>query len=581
MNQKTNSMNTNPLRMKTRRKGAFLLTLALLLGLVAGGRAATLTFAVGATNAVTNSQVVVPIRVTNFTSISSFSFSFHWNTNVARFLGVEQFALPGQTTNDFGLLTNDYGIFPEGTLTALWFEPNGSATNVADGTQIFGIRFQFVGPAAATCPVRIDGNPTEVFAARDLEQVPVTTFDNILSIDRTLIVTCQPDKVVECGTPWAFDLPVATDSCGGLPVTINILSTVTNYTGTCGFTATRTWEILDPCTNRTVCVQTVTAIDTTPPVPSFAANKTIEYGQGWNFDPPTGNDLCIGTNVNIAILSTVTNPGPCGLTFSATRTWSVYDGCSNQVSGAQTVTVLDTTPPVITCAPDKNVNCLGFWTFDAPFAADIADGVNVTISIVSTVTNGTCGASYTATRTWRATDSCGNFSECSQTAFGRAIVSVSGTAFLPTNYPPTITDKRVATATLVGPTNTTAATLNDGTYNLVFDAASDVVISPLAPSLGQPADGVSTLDITFLRRHILNLQLLDTRATSPRWTCPSCAAWCLARRTVFRAASGALPRRTWCLRTPQRRGARRPTGPTAAYGATRPARILWLSSSAT
>jgi hypothetical protein len=68
----------------------------------------------------------------------------------------------------------------------------------------------------------------------------------------------------------------------------------------------------------------------------------------------------------------------------------------------------------------------------------------------------------------------------------------------------------VATATLVGPTNTTAATLNDGTYNLVFDAASDVVISPLAPSLGQPADGVSTLDITFLRRHILNLQLLDT-----------------------------------------------------------------------
>ena len=138
-------MNMESLRTKTRRKGAFLLTLALLLGLAASSaRAATLTFAVGATNAVTNSQVVVPIRVTNFTSISSFSFSFHWNTNVARFMNVEQFALPGQTTNDFALLTSDFGIFPEGTLAALWVEPSGVSTNVPNGTQIFGIRFSLL-----------------------------------------------------------------------------------------------------------------------------------------------------------------------------------------------------------------------------------------------------------------------------------------------------------------------------------------------------------------------------------------------------------------------------------------------------
>ena len=497
---------------KTRPKAMhFLLSLALLLGLAAGSaRAATLTFAVGATNAVTNSQVVVPIRVANFTGVSSFSFSFHWNTNVARFMGVEQFVLPGQTTNDFGLLTNDFGIFPEGTLTTLWVEPSGGGTNVSDGTQIFGIRFRLVGPAAATSPVRIDGNPTDFFAANEFEPVPVTTVSSILSIDRTLIVTCQSDKIVECGTPWQFDLPQHTDSCGGLPVTINVLSTVTNFTGTCGFTAIRTWEILDACSNRTVCAQTVTAIDTTPPVVSCAPNKTIEFGTAWNFDRPTGNDSCIGTNVSVAVVSTSTNFGPCGLTYTATRTWSVFDGCSNAVSCTQIVTVRDTTAPVITCAPDKNVNCLGLWNFNPPFATDIADGTNLTISIVSTVTNGTCGSSYTATRTWRATDSCGNFSQCSQTAFGRAIVTVSGTAFLPTNYPATLSDKRVTAATLVGPTNTTAATVADGTYSLVFDAANNVTVQPLAPTSGQPADGVSTLDITFLRRHILNLSPLDT-----------------------------------------------------------------------
>ncbi len=498
-------MNPQTISPKTRRQATnFLLSLALLLGLTVGSaRAATLTFAVGATNAVTNSQVVVPIRVTNFTGVGSFSFSFHWATNVARFVAVEQFSLPGMTTNDFG-------IFPDGTITVAWFEPSSGVTNQPDGAMVFGVRLQLVGPASATCPVIIDSNPTALFAATDLVELPVTNANNILSIDRTLIVTCQPDKVVECGTPWQFNLPQNADSCGGLPVIINILSTVTNYTGTCGFTALRTWEILDACNNRATCQQTVTAIDTTPPVVACAPNKTIEFGQPWNFDRPTGNDSCIGTNVNVAVVSTSTNFGPCGLMYTATRTWSVFDGCSNAVPCTQIVTVRDTTAPVITCAPDKNVNCLGVWTFNPPFATDIADGTNLTITIVSTVTNGTCGSSYTATRTWRATDSCGNFSQCSQTAFGRAIVTVSGTAFLPTNYPPTTTDRRVATATLVGPTNITAATVADGTYSLVFDAANNVTVQPVAPTSGQPADGVSTLDITILRRHILNLAPLDT-----------------------------------------------------------------------
>src|SRR5258707_8764699 len=38
------------------------------------------------------------------------------------------------------------------------------------------------------------------------------------------------------------------------------------------------------------------------------------------------------------------------------------------------------------------------------------------ITIVSTVTNiaGHCGSTFDATRTWQATDACGNFAQCSQ-----------------------------------------------------------------------------------------------------------------------------------------------------------------------
>ena len=62
---------------------------------------------------------------------------------------------------------------------------------------------------------------------------------------------------------------------------------------------------------------------------------------------------------------------------------------------------------------------------------------------------------------------------------------------------------------LLGPTNTSAISASDGTYSLVFDAASNVTVNAFAPS-GEPAAGVTTLDIALVRRHILNSVNLDS-----------------------------------------------------------------------
>jgi hypothetical protein len=86
-----------------------------------------------------------------------------------------------------------------------------------------------------------------------------------------------------------------------------------------------------------------------------------------------------------------------------------------QVSCAFTVTILQQTnmPPTIACGPDKAVNCGDPWSFDPPTATDICSNANMTLTILSTITNGT--GPQVITRTWQATDAWGNTATCSQT----------------------------------------------------------------------------------------------------------------------------------------------------------------------
>src|SRR5207253_2660522 len=77
------------------------------------------------------------------------------------------------------------------------------------------------------------------------------------------------------------------------------------------------------------------------------APKTVECGTEWTFDPVTAYDACCGSNVTIIVLGTVslnTGQSPCVDMFR--RTWQAIDCCSNTATCSQTITVLDTTPPV-------------------------------------------------------------------------------------------------------------------------------------------------------------------------------------------------------------------------------------------
>jgi len=109
----------------------------------------------------------------------------------------------------------------------------------------------------------------------------------------------------------------------------------------------------------------VTSAPVSVVVVTYASNRTVELGTAWDFDAPT----VTGTNAVVSVLTTVTNPA-CGECLSATRTWLVSDELGNQVTCSQTVAVVDTIPPIISCDPDLVVAYGSDWAFDAPTARD-------------------------------------------------------------------------------------------------------------------------------------------------------------------------------------------------------------------
>lgn len=224
------------------------------------------------------------------------------------------------------------------------------------------------------------------------------------------------NRTVECGSAWNFDTPVAADFCSS-DTNMLFLGPVGGTTNAiCGgsFVATRTWMAIDLCTNTSTATQTVTVVDTTPPIFAGLSNLTFECGAAWDFQPPSASDICVGTNVTLTIFSTATNL-LCGKTFAATRVWQAVDPCTNVSMFAQTVTIVDTTPPSLACVTNRTVECGQPWTFDPPAVSDTCDGTNVSLIISGTITNPLAGGAFIATRTWKATDACSNSAFCSQT----------------------------------------------------------------------------------------------------------------------------------------------------------------------
>ncbi|MBT3474110.1 MAG: HYR domain-containing protein, partial [Thaumarchaeota archaeon] len=171
-----------------------------------------------------------------------------------------------------------------------------------------------------------------------------------------------------------------------------------------------TWTATDSSGNSASATQTITVVDTTAPVITTPENIIS------NATSKLNNIVTLDQISVIDSISTVqiTNNAPSYYEFGETIvTWTATDSSGNSASATQTITVVDTTAPVITTPQNIVVDAVHTETFLEIGLASVND----IIDDIPTITNDapTVFPLGETIVTWTATDKFGNISSSLQT----------------------------------------------------------------------------------------------------------------------------------------------------------------------
>ncbi len=247
------------------------------------------------------------------------------------------------------------------------------------------------------------------------QQIVINNSDNT----RPIIICPPPVTINDCiPNPLSSPLigfPTVMDLDPNPVVTYNdILSQVSP----CVKRYVRDWKAVDRCGNEIHCQQPIAVGDFTKPFLRCPPNITVSCSSSIDTlvtGAPITHDYChprpflqIKTDTPyISRCSTVLN-----------RRFIVQDNCFNRDTCYQTITLLDTTKPLIICPP----NIIGTLSCNASI-----DPVNTGIPTVTDACGKVLNPSYwdqvhntdpcrvTIIRTWTANDGCGNTRTCTQT----------------------------------------------------------------------------------------------------------------------------------------------------------------------
>lgn len=337
----------------------------------------------------------------------------------------------------------------------------------------------------AECPADTDPSATGSATATGCGTITVTSSDSVVpgcgntytitrtwtadngsstaSCDQTItvadttgpVLSGVPDKAsAECGSVPPPAAVTASDGChGDTPVVLSESSAEGPCAGT--YILTRDWIATDACGNTTTGSHQICVLDSLDPgLMGVPGDVTVECDAVPAPAIVTGADQC-DPAVDITFVENTT-PGICPDNYVLSRSWTATDECANDVTGTQLITVQDTTAPSIICPPHTTMECPGNTTIGANGTASGSDNCGGTSIAAADTQAAGCGTTRTITRSWSASDDCGNAASCDQLV---TVVDTVAPVITLNASPITVTDSNCSGSEMV---LLPAATATDG-----------------------------------------------------------------------------------------------------------------------
>jgi PKD repeat protein len=251
-----------------------------------------------------------------------------------------------------------------------------------------------------------------------------TTCQRVFRIidDTAPLIVCPGDETYTCPAqvpPPNPNLMGTDDNCTGLVAVTVEPDVIINQDCANSYTIVRTYVATDVCGNQVEHAHNIFVNDLVAPLMSCPEDLTVTCPA--LVPPPSTaqvitSDNCGGT-VEVELLPDITTNQQCANQYVITRTFIGTDACGNQVEHSQYITVADLALPTITCPANVTVSCGASVPAPDPSSVIVTDncGGGVVVTVGADVTlNFECVNSYIISRTYIATDACGNVSTCEQ-----------------------------------------------------------------------------------------------------------------------------------------------------------------------
>ena len=272
------------------------------------------------------------------------------------------------------------------------------------------------------------GTTMVTYTATDDGGNSVSCSFNVTVIQDQLMIECPMDvnqgtDANVCSTTLDLPVTILSDpnnintifwSISGTSGPVSGSGNISNFTFSLGL-STVVYSVTDNFGTTETCLFNVTITDQEEPIISgIPADTTVECDNIPTVATLTALDQCDGVTI-VSLISESVAAGPTPGSSIITRTWSTVDAAGNIATANQTITVIDTTVPTITCPVDISTttstspNCGAniFWTI--PTASDNCDA---NVQLTSTFSPNDFFPLGTTVVTYYAEDDAGNIDSC-------------------------------------------------------------------------------------------------------------------------------------------------------------------------